>query len=383
MVPLEADSDWLDVVEWLGGDEALTASAREHGAFGRPRGVRCAADVARLVFTYGPGGYSLRLSAACGIADISDVAVLNRIRAAANWFEFLFKERVAGMSETIARESGLRPVRIVDSTRIEGPGKSVWRLHLCYDAGLGRIVDGAITTLQEGERLDRLSVTPGEIRLGDRGFAQPGGIKNTLDLGADVLVRLTWNSVQLSGVDEKLLDWNKLFRAAGWKGSLDMPVRLHKAHDTSFAPVPLRLVMIKKPPQAAAKSRAKARRDSRKSHKTTDPRTLRAADFMILLTSLDNFSVDELDQLYQIRWQIELAFKRLKSIHHIDRLPAKDPKLAKAWLYAHLIFALIVDDKSARVRAIPPSPLSTTPDLHLAHDLPHRSRDPQGNQACV
>jgi IS4 transposase len=287
------------------------------------------------------------------------------------------------MGDAIARESCLRPLRLVDSTRIEGPGQSVWRLHLCYDAGLERIVDGAITTLQEGERLDRLCVTRGEIRMGDRGFAQPGGIKNVLEQGADVLVRLTWNSVKLSGENDKTLDWNKVFTTARAQGSLDMAVQLHKAHDTSFTPVPLRLVLIEKPPSEAAKSRAKARRNSRKSHKTIDPRTLRAADFVILLTSLDDFTVDELAQLYRIRWQIELAFKRLKSIHHIDRLPAKDPKLAKAWLYAHLLFALIVDDHVAQQSVIPPSALSPAPSLDLANHQHRHRGDPRHHRATA
>ena len=145
-----------------------------------------------------------------------------------------------------------RPIRIVDASRLEGPGEQVWRLHLCYDAGRARIIDAAITTSKEGERLDRLAVTPGEIRLGDRGFPQPDGIRNTLEAGADVLVRLTWNSLQLS-VDTKPLDWLKLFKQAGEQGGIDIAVQMHKAH-SSFEPLDMRLVIIRKPPAAAAKA---------------------------------------------------------------------------------------------------------------------------------
>src|SRR5438094_1907872 len=48
--------------------------------------------------------------------------------------------------------------------------------------------------------------------------------------------------------------------------------------------------------------------------------------------------------LYRVRWQIELAFKRLKSILRLDRLPAKSPGLAQAWIAAHLLIALLVED---------------------------------------
>jgi hypothetical protein len=53
-------------------------------------------------------------------------------------------------------------------------------------------------------------------------------------------------------------------------------------------------------------------------------------------------------------WQIELAFKRLKSILHLDRLPAKDPDLAHAWITAHLLLALLIDDTAAKLADSPP-----------------------------
>jgi Transposase DDE domain len=350
--------EWSHIVVRLGGADALALSAREHGAFIRARGVKSAEDVLRLALMYGPGGHSLRsvsaMAAAADLADVSDVAVLDRLTGAADWLEYLCKERLARVASEIGVTVTERPIRIVDGSRLEGPGDRVWRLHLCYDAGLARIVDAAITTTKDGERLDRLAVTPGEIRLGDRGFPQPNGIRNTLDAGADVLVRLTWNSLQMTA-DDKPIDWLKLFKRVSQEGALDMPVRVHKAH-SRFEPLDMRLVIIKKPPVAAAKARAKARRASKKNQRRTDPRTLAGADYVILLTSLkrEEFPINLIAALYRLRWQIELAIKRLKSILHIDRLPAKDPDLARAWLYAHLLLALLLDEISAGLGAIPP-----------------------------
>ena len=206
--------EWAHIVARFGGEEALALSARKHGAFIRARGVKSAVDVLRLALMYGPGGHSLRsvaaMAAAADLADVSDVAVLDRLKHAADWLQSLCKERLACIAKEIGVETTERPIRIVDGSRLEGPGDRVWRLHLCYDAGLARIVDAVITTTKEGERLDRLAVTPGEIRLGDRGFPQPDGIRNTLAEGADVLVRLTWNSLQMTA-NGKPIDWHKLF----------------------------------------------------------------------------------------------------------------------------------------------------------------------------
>jgi IS4 transposase len=66
------------------------------------------------------------------------------------------------------------------------------------------------------------------------------------------------------------------------------------------------------------------------------------------------FSTETIGALYRLRWQIEIAIKRLKSILHIDRLPAKAPDLARAWLYAHLLFALLLDEMTAELGAVSP-----------------------------
>jgi IS4 transposase len=68
----------------------------------------------------------------------------------------------------------------------------------------------------------------------------------------------------------------------------------------------------------------------------------------MLATSLDAQSclADEIFAMYRLRWQIELAFKRLKSLLNLDRLPAKTDKGARSWIYAHLILAIATDDYS-------------------------------------
>jgi hypothetical protein len=41
---------------------------------------------------------------------------------------------------------------------------------------------------------------------------------------------------------------------------------------------------------------------------------------------------------------VELAFKRLKSLIHIDRLPTRTVNGGLSWLYAHLILVLLTED---------------------------------------
>ena len=349
---------WPDLVARLGGAEAIDASARHHGAFQRARNVKSPQDLLRLLLAYGPGGRSLRVTAAeaaaCGIADVSDVALLDRFRRCADWLTALCEAVLAKNSPP--SEGGFeQSVRLVDASRIEGPGRSGWRLHLCYDAGRKRIADFVVTPLAQGEKLDRVKMRPGELHIADRGYPQPMALAKARQEGADVLVRLTWNSLNLrdpAGVD---LDWLAMFTTATKTGRFDSHVMVHKPRG-HFTPLPLRLVILPKPPELAAQARKLAWHKARKDQRTIDPRTLEAAGYLILITSLETaaFPADTLATLYRVRWQIELAFKRLKSILHLDRLPAKDPKLAKAWITAHLLLALLIDETAAELADIPP-----------------------------
>jgi hypothetical protein len=47
--------------------------------------------------------------------------------------------------------------------------------------------------------------------------------------------------------------------------------------------------------------------------------------------------------LYRLRWQIELLFKRLKSILKLDELKAKTETPIKVWFYSKLLLAAICE----------------------------------------
>jgi hypothetical protein len=67
--------------------------------------------------------------------------------------------------------------------------------------------------------------------------------------------------------------------------------------------------------------------------------TLYAAGWVILVTSLDraSFATDDIGARYRLRWRIALAFKRLNSLVGLSGPPAKDPRLAKPYILAHLL----------------------------------------------
>src|SRR5258705_1409752 len=159
---------WEDMVARLGGAAALAASARQHGAFQRSRKIKSAEDLVRLLLAYGPGGWSLRLTAAeaaaCEIADICGVSLFERFQRCAEWLTALCEQLLRG-GDGSAGGGFERLVRLIDGSRIEGPGKTCWRLHLCYDVAGQRIADFVVTPMTHGEKLERVRPPPRELAI--------------------------------------------------------------------------------------------------------------------------------------------------------------------------------------------------------------------------
>jgi IS4 transposase len=72
---------------------------------------------------------------------------------------------------------------------------------------------------------------------------------------------------------------------------------------------------------------------------------LDAAGWFILVTSLpaEDFSTDDVLALYRLRWRIELAFKRLKSVIDLKKPPGVDERSARPWVLAHLLMILLLE----------------------------------------
>src|SRR4051812_48093214 len=92
------NQDWCHVVDRLGGAKAIEASARATQAFRRARGLPGAVALLRLVLAYclrqgglpldrglGPRPGTAAWASAIGLADISNLALLNRLRGCGDW----------------------------------------------------------------------------------------------------------------------------------------------------------------------------------------------------------------------------------------------------------------------------------------------------------
>ena len=337
------------MVARLGGATTLKTSARETKAFLRPREIRNAVDLLRLVFAYCLGERGLRLTAAwaasIGLVDISNVALLYRLRQCGDWLAFLIGQMLAKSAPAASRG---RLIRIIDATSVPQAGTAakrenkLWRIHCAFDLPRERFGHLELTDEREGERLDRIAVIKGEIRIGDAAHLQPDRMGHVLDQGGDFLVRAGWRNARWLDARGRQIDIIGVLRKARERGLIDQPIWIGR-HDG--APLRVRLVAIKKPPQAAAEARRKARRNAQREGYQLSKNALVAADWVILVTSLkpEEFTTEDILALYRLRWRIELGFKRLKSLVGLKGPPGFDERSAKPYVLAHLLMILLLE----------------------------------------
>lgn len=348
----------------------LEATARLRGAFTRVREIKNAETLLRLALAYGGLGMSLRETCAWaevgGIASLSDPSLLERLCKAAPWLGDIVAALIAEQAKVPAgRWAGYR-LRALDGTSICQPGadRTTWRLHVGYDLATGQVDQLELTDVHGAENLQRLTYAPGDIVLADRYYARPRDLRPVIEAGAGFIVRTGWNSLRLLRPNGEPFD---LFAALAGQTEQEgeLPVRIHEGTTQAqpAEPLILRLVIRRKDPQQAQAEQKRLLKDAKKRGKQVDPRSLDAANYILLLTSLPPAAFPPADilTLYRFRWQIELAFKRFKSLAGLDMLPAKKPELARAWIYARLIVAIIAEQIAGQVPNSPPLDATTPP----------------------
>ena len=344
-----SNRDWLSVVARLGGAMQLAATAGESKAFLRARVIANPTDLLRLILADCLGERGLRATAAwasaAGLADISNVALLQRLRRCGTWFSLLIGQALSASAPDASRG---RLIRIIDATAVPqaGPaasrGNQLWRIHSAFDLPAERFGCFELTDQRGGERLHRIAVVKGEIRLADRAYAHAERIAPVLQAGADVVVRTGWRSATWLDRHGKPFNLIKALRKADRRGWIDQPIWLGRK---SAPPLQMRLVAVKKPQAAAGAARRKARRDAQRERYQISTATLRAAGWVMLLTSLKKtaFTSTEVLSLYRLRWRIELGFQRLKSVIGLNGPPGSDERSARPWILAHLLLILLLE----------------------------------------
>jgi hypothetical protein len=106
------------------------------------------------------------------------------------------------------------------------------------------------------------------------------------------------------------------------------------------------------PEAQAHAARRRCRRRAQKKSKTLKAATLYLAGWVIVVTTLDPavWTAETMLALYRVRWPVELAIKRWKSLLDVGRLRAKaEGTLAALGLPGKLLYALLLERRCRRL----------------------------------
>lgn len=342
----EDEDDWAIIQRLL--PAGWQAKAKELGAVRRCRGFRDAATLLRVLLIHLADGCSLRETAVRarhgGLATVSDVALLKRLKACGDWFRWLAGEllRTWGPPRPRALAGVVRRIRVVDGSLISEPGAtgSTWRIHYAIALPALGCDEVHVTAPAVGESFQRFTVRRGDLCLGDRGFAHRAGIRHVSAGGGTVIVRLNLTNVPLEAARGRPFPLLRRLRTLRGPQVGAWPARLV---DDAGA-VAGRVCAVRKSRAAAQRAREQARRESAKQGHTVRPETLEAAGYTFVFTTLNaRVPPAAILELYRGRWQIELTFKRLKSLLALGHLKKTDPDGAKAWLQGKLFVAFLLE----------------------------------------
>lgn len=334
--------------------------ARECGAIRRDRGITDPGVLLQLLLMHASTGLSLRQTVARakqqGLATISDVGLLKRMRTSGPWLEALTRAmfRDSRFGRRAPKVTVGRRIRVVDATTVKEPGATgtSWRVH--FSLRLPDLVCDhyEVTDVRGGETYKRFPVERGDVVMGDRGYSNRGGAAHVLARGGDFVVRLNHAAFPLKHAKGGSFHVATEMRRLKGRKPREWPVVFE--HEGAWHRA--RLCAIRKSKAATERARRALEKKSGTNQTTLQPETLEMAEYIVILTSLpeDDFGTDEVLELYRARWQVELAFKRLKSLLKLGHVPKKNDASARAWIEAKLLTVLLIERLLEDARAISP-----------------------------
>ena len=360
------DEDWEVLLSFLPQD--WRELAQDTGALKGLRKDKAVDNLLRTLLLHLGCGHSLRETVVrarqAHLADLSDVALLKRLKKSKGWLHALCVRLFEEQGLAVVPGAAFQ-VRAVDATTVKepGPSGSLWRLH--YSVGLPSLTcDFFKLTGTEGpgtgESLAQFPIRAGDHVLADRGYSTARGIRHVADAGGRLIVRINTGSLPLCTAGGRPFDLLAAVSSVTRPGAVSSWATMVAAPGDDRGPAVrgcgpgLRAAQVRRSHPPGAPENPPGRCPQGQPGATGDP--ARFAEYVIVFTTFPEppFSAADVLEWYRLRWQVELVFKRFKSLAQLGHLPKYDDDSAKAWLYGKLFVALLVEKLIHHARAISP-----------------------------
>lgn len=346
---MNTDARLAELDDWSLACQLLPPGWQEQalalGALRRARGFPNAAVLLRTLLAHLTSGGSLKETATtarqAGWCDVSAVALFKRLQAAEQWLRWMANQ-LWQRHPTPALPRGYC-VRAIDATTVSKPGSrgTDWRVHFSVNLEDLQCDFFEVTDAHGGETFRRIPVVGGDLLLGDRVYSSPPGIAYVAQCGGHVLVRVNSGLLPLRDSQGQPFRLTQELRTLRVRQVRQWPTVVH--HDRRHYPG--RLVAVKRDRWSACLERRALRQRASKRQQPVSRKAWFLAGYFFVWTDLPTEVLDAAAVLawYRCRWQIELYFKRLKSILRLGELPKRLEASGRAWLHGKLLVALLLE----------------------------------------
>ena len=161
-----------------------------------------------------------------------------------------------------------------------------------------------------------------------------------MNCGADFVLRVRYNGFHSYNADGTTMDLGEAITGSG-KETGDINVFL-KTQAGNI--IPARVCYCKKDEEAIKATLKRIEKRDNKHQATTSKEAKAFNEYIVVVTSLgETITAEEILDLYRYRWQVELYFKRLKSLLGYGELPKKKENSIFAWLNGKIMIALLIE----------------------------------------
>jgi len=342
-------------------------AAKEQGAFGRSREIKSAKELLVMNLLYATSGGTIggtsRVMMASGSMEINKNGVAERLTKSEKWLRYLVEGVSSGAGLLGGRPEwlGERGVIVCDTTTEESKDskRTGWNLHYLMDIFTMETKEIKLTDEKTGEKLENFEkIVKDDIVIGDRAYGTIKSIEYAQRQGADYIFRLKSNAFKIYDEKGKEINVEKRIRR--------MRESAYKEFDAYYKLKdklkPIHICIYHKNESDTLRSIRHAKISNGGSKGPVSENQKFFAGYVIVGTSLTE-SADRILELYRLRWQIELLFKRLKSIFDLDDLKAKKDSSVRVWFYSKLLLAAICEALDNLGRFSPSCQFSFVPRL--------------------
>jgi hypothetical protein len=354
MRSIDPERDWKKLLSYLPDNyEELARELRLFNTQWPNAKVTSVEQLLRMILLHVGADMPLRQTvvtiAQGGGPRVSQVYLHQKMRRAHGYLAALVERMVSRSSrEALPERWAGYEMLCLDGSTVSGPGAegADLRMHAVLRLHDLRVRDVRVTSAADGETLKRFQWLPDQLVIVDRGYANPPGVVWTVEHGTDVLVRLNRGALPLYTADDTPIDVLQWCRGLRGHRATERPasviLREGRGARERVRRVDGRLIGFRLHEAEAQEAKERVRREE---GKTVTAEQLEAAEYIMLFTSapVGRLSSARCIEAYRLRWQVELQWKRWKSICHFDKLPNYRDDTMLSWLTAKVLLGLILD----------------------------------------